>query len=123
MDGSDHPWQMNPEYSASYLRQTKWGDYRELDNGQWETVWRITFRPGYSPRRDVDILDDPSIGFHSYLRGSTEEEAELVVISQEHSASAVNYPATYSSFRIVNDEVADIQQIQGLPRDWYPPFR
>jgi len=114
---------MKPEYSASFLRQTKWGDFRELDSGEWETVWRITFRPGDSPQEDVDILDDPSIGFHSRLRGGTEEETELVVTSREHSMSAVNYPATYSSFRIVNDQVAEIQQIQGLPRDWYPPFR
>ncbi|UNZ17804.1 hypothetical protein [Streptomyces sp. 891-h] len=117
---------MNQEYSAAFLWQTEWGDYRELDGGGWETVWRITFRPGGgSPQENVEIFDDPSIGFRSFLRSGAgvEPAAELVVISREHSMSAVNYPATYSSFRIVNDEVAEIQQIQGLPRAWYPPFR
>ncbi|MGI5349424.1 hypothetical protein ACQEU8_14660 [Streptomyces sp. CA-250714] len=115
--------QENP-YSADFLRKTEWGEYRELDTGEWETVWQISFREGAPSQEITDVLHDPSIGFRSYLRRrGSGEEAELVVVSQEHSTSAVNYPATYSSFRIVNEEVGEIEKIQGLPRDWYPPFR
>lgn len=50
-------------------------------------------------------------------------DGELHIFTREHAMSAVYYPLTYKSLRIVNDSIAEIDKIQGLPRDWYAPFR
>ncbi|MFH8768169.1 hypothetical protein [Streptomyces sp. NPDC017958] len=69
------------------------------------------------------MFQNASIGFISIIEFLGMRNAELRIHTKEQAMSAVNYPATYSSFRIVNDELAEIEAIQGLPRDWYPPFR
>lgn len=124
MDGSDHS-SMTPSegpYPASALRKTKWGDFNELDNGTWETIWTLTLR-GDHAREVVEVFRSESIGFTAVIAFLGMRNAEMRVSTREHAMSAVNYPATYTSFRIVNDELAEIETIQGQPRDWYAPFR
>ena len=37
--------------------------------------------------------------------------------------SASYYPLTFEAFGIINDRFGIISEIEGLPRDWYAPFR
>ncbi|WP_344534951.1 hypothetical protein [Streptomyces albiaxialis] len=111
------------EYSVSYLRKTKWGDVRKLEDGSWETTWSLTLKQADAQVCESVVLSDPRIGFESHLAVVSPQDVRLVVITSEHAMSAVNYQPTYSSLRIVNDDIAEIESIQGLPKNWYAPFR
>ncbi|GAA3086011.1 hypothetical protein GCM10010449_07060 [Streptomyces rectiviolaceus] len=118
-DGQDR----NPEsYSASDLRKTEWGTFERQDSGSWKTVWRLTLRNSRSEGQ-VDVFRDDAIGFVSTIHFTGSPSAQLLVITREHAMSPEYYPATYTSFRIINDELSEIDKIQDLPRDWYAPFR
>ncbi|WP_062996570.1 hypothetical protein [Nocardia jinanensis] len=111
-----------PGYSAAHLRPTVWGTRAELDNGQWETVWRLTFATP-QPRRSVPIHVDEKSGFRAILETNGGTRGDLRVSTRGDAMSAAYYPLTFTSFAIVNDSVAEIREIQGRPRDWYAPFR
>ncbi|MCP2320863.1 hypothetical protein APR12_006253 [Nocardia amikacinitolerans] len=85
-------------------------------------MWQLEFLSSYR-ERSVNVLSDSMIGFRAVLEMKGGVDGELHIFTSEHAMSAVNYPMTYKSFRIVNDSIAEIDKIQGLPRDWYAPFR
>ncbi len=123
MAGPDYPLMPNEDpYPASALRKTKWGEFRQLSDGSWQTTWTLILCDNHT-REAVAVHHNESIGFTSSVHFLGMRNAELQVLTREQPMSAVNYPATYMSFRIVNDELAEIDTIQGLPRNWYPPFR
>lgn len=127
MDGPDHSVSNEVpsggySYSPSDLRKTRWGDSRKLSDGTWETVWNVEVVPECS-LTSVSLFRDESIGFTSTAVFSTPHSAQIKVITREQAMSTEYYPATFTSFRIMNDEVAEISTIQGLPRDWYAPLR
>ncbi|MGW0180621.1 hypothetical protein [Nocardia sp. NPDC003345] len=109
-------------YSAENLRPTAWGICTELDDGHWETLWRLTFA---APRRagSLPIHSDETAGFRATLETNGGTRAELRVSTRDDAMSAVYYPLTFTSFAIVNDSVGELREIQDRPRDWYAPFR
>ncbi|RKN46685.1 hypothetical protein [Streptomyces hoynatensis] len=113
------------EYSAAFLRPTKWGEITRLDDGRWETVWALSFTAP-APAGETPVHRNDRIGFRSTLRVPDEGDrtaGQLRVVTEEEAMSAVNYPETFTSFRLVHETVAAIRTIQGLPREWYAPFR
>ncbi|MGK5641693.1 hypothetical protein ACSNOK_25735 [Streptomyces sp. URMC 126] len=74
-------------------------------------------------REPVLILCDTAAGFRAALDLTDPREARLRVTTRDHAMSAAHFPLTYTAFRLVDDEVGRIGEIQGLPRDWYAPFR
>jgi hypothetical protein len=109
-------------YSAAALKKTKWGKIAALDGGKWETVWDLSFTSEV-PDAPVNIHEDADIGFSSTLEPAQDGSAVLRIVTRRHAMSPEYYSPTFTSFRIVNDDVAEVLTIQGLPRDWYAPFR
>ncbi|WP_378730821.1 hypothetical protein [Nocardia brasiliensis] len=110
------------EYSAADLRKTVWGNITELDDGRWETVWHLEF-PTSQERTVVEVYRDDGIGFCATLQVTGDRVGELRVLTREQAMSAEYYSPTFTCFGIVNDSLAEIGTIQGLPKDWYAPFR
>ncbi|APA96704.1 hypothetical protein NS506_02642 [Nocardia seriolae] len=110
------------DYSSSRIHKTVWGEFSELEGGTWETMWQLGFAvPG--PAGGWEIYSDERIGFVAKLRISEEDGGELRISTRCWALSAEYYSPTFKSFSVVNDSVAAISTIQGLPRDWYAPFR
>ncbi|MDT0321423.1 hypothetical protein [Streptomyces millisiae] len=114
-------------YTAAALYPTTWGAVCELPDGRWETTWDLTLA---TPLReaagadDIDVHQDETIGFRAVLKPDAKRgQARLRVVTDEPAMSAVYFPATFTAFGILNDQVAQIETIQGLPRGWYAPFR
>ncbi|MEV6335544.1 hypothetical protein AB0M12_12615 [Nocardia vinacea] len=109
-------------YSAEHVRKTTWGDIAEHEGGRWETVWHLSFVEPH-PAAVIAIHSNEEIGFEGTLHILENSAGELRVITDEEAMSPEYYSPTYVCFRIVNDDIAEIGTIQGLPRDWYAPFR
>jgi hypothetical protein len=125
MDRSDNAGSVSGgenEYPASALYPTKWGEFFQRSDGKWETVWLLLLAHSVESR-EIAVHSDDSAGLVVTLHGSGKSEAELRVVTREHAMAAENYPATYKAFRLVDETIARIEEIQGLPRDWYAPFR
>ncbi|MGW5381458.1 hypothetical protein [Nocardia sp. NPDC003963] len=112
----------SPEYSGANLRPTVWGEVTESTDGYWETVWRLGFT-GPQPRRSLLVQANDESGFRATLETDGSADGVLRVRTRADAMSAVYYPLTFTSFAVVNDTVGEIREIQGLPRDWYAPFR
>ncbi|UFS96292.1 hypothetical protein [Nocardia huaxiensis] len=110
------------EYSASKVRKTVWGETSKREDGRWETVWSIDF-VGMPEVGEVVIYRDDSIGYDATLKVAGEARGELRVATSSVPMDPTYYPATWKALEIVNDSIEEIRSIQGLPRDWYAPFR
>ncbi|MFD4434182.1 hypothetical protein, partial [Nocardia sp. NPDC058497] len=70
----------------------------------------------------MHVYHDESIGFAADLH-VMQEQGTLTIATQRFAASPEYYPATYATFRIINDTIANIETIEGKPKCWYAPFR
>ncbi|MFI7669048.1 hypothetical protein [Nocardia sp. NPDC049526] len=109
-------------YSAEHIRKTTWGDVTDLEGGRWETVWHLSFVEPH-PVATIEIDSDDEIGFRGTLHILENSAGELRVVTDDEPMLPEYYSPTYVCFRIVHDDIAEIGTIQGLPRDWYAPFR
>lgn len=112
----------HPDYSAADLRPTAWGSRTALDDGRWETVWRLTFAAARA-RQTLVVHQDEKAGFRATLETHGGTAGELRVLTRRDAMAPEYYPLTFTSFAVVNDTVGEIREIQGRPRDWYAPFR
>jgi hypothetical protein len=71
----------------------------------------------------MEVFRDDAQGFAAELHVIAPGEATLEVRTSREAMSPEYYPLTFTSFRVVNDELEVIQTIEDLPRDWYAPFR
>ncbi|WP_156959839.1 hypothetical protein [Nocardia sp. BMG51109] len=110
------------EYSVANLRKTSWGGFRELDDESWETIWHLEFS---TPQEslETEVYNDDDIGFRAVLKISSDTAGRLHIFTRESAMSAVNYSPTFKCFGIINDDIAELAKIEGLPKEWYSPFR
>ncbi|WP_152646357.1 hypothetical protein [Streptacidiphilus albus] len=87
------------------------------------TIWRLKMDTPLTVGEKREIMTDIESGFQAVLSSSMPGELILQVNTERPAMSPEYYPLTFSSFRIVNDEIGPIETIEGLPRDWYAPFR
>ncbi|WP_153548022.1 hypothetical protein [Streptomyces sp. RB17] len=111
------------DYSAAKIRKTVWGHVEPGQDGGWVTTWRFTMDTSRVLGEAIEIVSEVECGFESRLNVAASGESTLTVKTVRPAMSAEYYPLTFRSFRIVNDEIGIIETIEGLPRDWYAPFR
>ncbi|MGW7024975.1 hypothetical protein ACWGGS_37290 [Streptomyces decoyicus] len=113
----------NPSpYNASAIKKTTWGAFAQNPDETWETTWKLSMKA--APKQNsILILKDDKAGFAAILHTSNPMESQLLIKTRDHAMSAIYYPLTFQAFGIVNDEFGEIDKIEGLPRDWYAPFR
>lgn len=111
------------EYQAGDIKKTVWGQIRETRDGAWLTSWALGMDASRARDWNPVILVEPEVGFEAELQIVDTESATLQIKTTAPAMSAEYYPLTFSSFRIVNDEIGEIWTIEGLPRNWYAPFR
>ncbi|MEU6280044.1 hypothetical protein [Streptomyces sp. NPDC047028] len=110
-------------YSVAEIRKTVWGHVEPDRGGGWVTTWRFTMDTSQVPDEAIEIVSEAGSGFESRLKATASGECTLTVKTTMPAMSAEYYSLTFRSFRIVNDEIGVIETIEGLPRDWYAPFR
>ncbi|MET9106889.1 hypothetical protein [Streptomyces zhihengii] len=110
------------DYSAASIRKTVWGKVFEQSDG-WRTVWMLEMDSERVPESGLDITRDADLGFTSRLSPVRIRLCSLEVFTNRPAMSGEYYSPTFRSFRIVNDKIGEIEKIEGLPRDWYAPFR
>lgn len=111
------------DYSDAVIRKTRWGQVEADPTGGWVTIWHLVMDTTRVPDGRVDVISDAECGFDSKLIVETAGIASLVIATTEHAMSASYYPLTFEAFGIINDRFGIISEIEGLPRDWYAPFR
>ncbi len=120
---ADDPGAISGEYSAAQIKKTTWGKTSESAEGGWETVWKFEMDTSRIGDSSVQVHSDDELGFNARLYVVENGRANLVVRTVGHAMLAEYYPLTFTSFRLVNDNLGAIETIEGLPRDWYAPFR
>jgi hypothetical protein len=111
------------EYSATVIRKTVWGQISPASDGGWVTLWRFQMDTTRITSVPTEVVRDNEQGFSAELHMTAPGEASLQVRTLQEAMTPEYYPLTFKSFRIVNDELGIIKTIEGLPRDWYAPFR
>jgi hypothetical protein len=110
-------------YESVHVKKTVWGECSQCDGGGWLTTWTLQMDTSRVRSSNVDVVYERQVGFKSWLVVVDPGESRLLVKTRESPMSAQYYPLTFKSFWIVNDSVGGIATIQGLPGDWYAPFR
>ena len=111
------------EYSAAEIRKTTWGRIEAASGGGWKTTWQFAMDTSQAAKGVIRVVSDAESGFESWLEVTAPGRSTLTVMTARSAMSAEYYPLTFRSFRIVNDDIGVIETIEGLPRDWYAPFR
>lgn len=120
---ADDPGAMIGGYSAAEIKKTVWGKISEVADGGWETVWEFEMDTAAVGDATCQVHRDGESGFNARLVVLAPGRANLIVSTVGHAMLAEYYPLTFMSFRLVNDNIGVIDRIEGLPRDWYAPFR
>jgi hypothetical protein len=110
-------------YSAAQIKKTTWGEIAEIAPGVWKTVWELAMDTSRIDAGPLLIHSDDGLGFIAQLYPADTGRVRLTVYATGHAMRAEYYPLTFTTFRLVNDDVGEIETIEGLPRDWYSPFR
>lgn len=114
------------DYASATVRKTRWGAVTGNGGGSWTTRWRIGIQPADHPlggRDSVEILRDDELGFVAVVSVVAADQLELRIDTAEHAMSAPYYPPTFQAFGAVDSTIASVVTIEGLPKEWYAPFR
>lgn len=111
------------EYSTASIKKTVWGGISPAPDGEWFTTWHLEMDTSGSLIGETEIEHNQDLGFFAVLKVLGDGSSVLSIRTSQDPMSAEYYPLTFKCFRIINDEIGNIRTIQGLPRDWYAPFR
>lgn len=111
------------DYSAAVIKKTVWAQISAVPDGGWMTVWRFRMDTTHVTDMRTEVVRDDEHGFSAELHVTAPGEAVLQVRTLREAMSPGYYSLTFTCFRVVNDELGNIETIEDLPRDWYAPFR
>src|SRR5947208_12101219 len=112
------------EYGSKRIHKTRWGTVGRND-GSWTTLWRLGVQLCVRPLAGeaIDVLRDEDLCFRATVSAVGKQELELKVDTEQDAMSAPYYALTYKAFGMIDSEIASIETIQSLPKEWYAPFR
>ena len=114
------------EYAAVHINKTRWGAVSRKDDGSWVTRWRIGTRAdvrGLAENETVEVAQDAEVGFRASVSAVGARELELRIDTEHEAMAAPYYVLTYQAFGVIDAEIAAIETIESLPKEWYAPFR
>jgi hypothetical protein len=113
------------EYDGSQIRQVAFPRWGRDHEGAWVRDWEITFTcpiDAAACARLATLTDDTMT-----VEAAISDDRRLVRLGTRTVHDAYSdelfFAVAYRLLRRINDDVAEIELIQGQPRDWWFPFR
>lgn len=116
---------MTSEYDGSQIHQVAFPQWRRDHEGAWVRDWEITLTHPIddAARARLATLTDDTMSVDATIS----DDRRFVRLSTKTVRDAYSdelfFAVAYRLLRRVNDDVAEIELIQGQPRDWWFPFR
>ncbi len=128
---------------ASTITINPWPPVRQLPDGTWERVWRITLKEDMLPDVQLDALSSSistqivadlrvvdqrlsHIGSNDFavcLQQTAPREISVLVVTQQDGWSDEYYFATYRLFTYIEERIGTIDKIERQPKELWRPWR
>ncbi len=116
---------MASEYKANDIKPIRWGTLVRLSPNRWRTTWTIELEAMDTSQIDevVSAAYEPLAGFEAELTMPGPYTIIAVIETTRWGMELDYYELTYRLFRLINFRIGRIRFINGVPRDWWRPFR
>lgn len=115
-------------YSGIRVNPTGWGVVRDLNNGEYETQWKVELRRERdAPVDDLSVIADQysDVGLKICFSIDVTGPHSLLVraVTPNMGSDAEYWSPTYSLLQAVDSRVGRIWKIEDKPSLWYSPFQ
>jgi hypothetical protein len=116
---------LSDDYSANELRPVAFPRWQRGSDGVWARDWtiRLTRPIDDDGRAKLHTLSDDSVSVDAVIADDGQSLRLRTTTTGEAQSDEIFFWAAYRMLRRLNDEIGDIELIQGQPRVWWQPFR